>query len=209
MRTSELYEITVSEIDLFLIRTTKDFYIFKIFGNEKRVAKERINSEQNVFIHISKNKNKISRIEILNHIRFEFDHKEVVNLAKKYETLKMKTPKGEGKMITDYKVKKGSIVFKDIDDIAFEVAVEKVQSIMGGTELKVKGDKVYLIKDGTAEEVTVERFKEKVVDFVTGKTEAQMNKSKSVIPLLMRNTQIIQEWGWELVPTESDVYSTG
>ena len=93
MRTSELYEIMASEMDLFLIRTTKDFYIFKIFGEEKRFHKKRINPKETVYVHITKNKKKISRIEVLNHVRFEFDRMDVVNLVKQYKLLKMEMPK--------------------------------------------------------------------------------------------------------------------
>lgn len=184
MRTSEVYQIKADEIDLFHQRSTPHFHFFKVFGQEKKVSKKVIGLDSPVFIHVIKHDGKIRNIEVLNHVRFEFDFKNLVNLVEYYKRMKMETPKEESNMFSNYKIT--DVKFGEVIDIALESAIEKIAKDLDGVEIKTRGEKTFLVKDGNAIELQGGEFQKLVESYVKGKTVSSLRNNSAMFSLITK-----------------------
>jgi len=85
-------------------------------------------------------------------------------------------------MFTNYKIT--SVEFSEISDVALEAAMEKLAGQMDGVEIKTKGEKTYLVKDGTAIELNGAEFIDLVKKYVIGKTEAELTRNTTMYTLI-------------------------
>lgn len=180
---SEVYVLSLNAADQFIIRTTKQFYVFLIFGHQCKISINKALKGNNLFFHITRDvEGDINKIQADTKRRFEFQGVKLQMLSEEYRKRKLKTPKEERAMFTNYKIT--SVEFAEINEVALEAAMEKLAGQMDGVEIKAKGEKTYLVKDGTAIELNGEEFVAMVKKYVIGKTEAELTRNTSMYNLI-------------------------
>lgn len=171
------------EVDLFTVEKTKHEISLEIFGIEKTIFFNP--NIQRIFIHVMDNQLSIQNLKL-----FEYGLIKERKLLDFYNEKGWKTPKEKNIMFSNYKIT--DVKFGDISDIALETAVEKIAHDLEGVEIKTKGDKTYLIKNGKAIELKGEEFTSLVEKYVKGKTVAGLRRNKEMFTLIS-NLGIISE----------------
>jgi len=180
---SEIYLLTGTSADQFIIRRTKQFYVFLIFGHQCKISIEKALKGNNLYFHVTRDaEGDIHRIQIDTRKRFEFQGIKLQLLQDVYKKLKLKTPKEERNMFANHKITK--VEFAEINDVALEAAVEKVAANLSGVEIRTKGDETYLVKDGTVIQLNGEDFLNLVKDYVVGKTISELTRNNEMYTLI-------------------------
>ncbi len=182
MKVKEVYILKVEDADKFILRTTKHFHIFEVFGNQCRMRTNKVVSAVKLYFYVTKDGDKVISVVGGAQDRFEFSTVDSFDLVKAYKERKLKTPKEGRSMFTNFKIT--SIDFREVNDVALEAAIEKVAATMDGVEIKTKGDKSYLVKDGSAIELNGKEFQELVAKYVVGKTEADLTRNAPMYQLI-------------------------
>lgn len=183
MKRCELYMLRIVDIDKFVIRRTDHYLVFLIFGLICKMKISRILSAENIFFYITIVDNK--PVSIIGDVKERWEFKllsERFNLIEEYKKQNLKTPKEGRAMFSNYKIT--AIEFSDIQDVALETALEKLASKLDGVELKEKGEKTFLVKDGAAIELNGKDFQSLISRYVIGKTEAELTRNASMFELI-------------------------
>lgn len=183
MKRCELYMLRTIDVDKFVIRKTDYYLVFLIFGLSCKMKINRILSSENIFFYITVIDDK--PVQIVGDVKERWEFKLLAghfNLVEIYKKRNLKTPKEERAMFSNYKITE--IEFAEINDVALEAALEKLASKLDGVELKTKGDKTFLVKDGIAIELNGKDFQELIKGYVLGKTEAELTRNTSMFELI-------------------------
>lgn len=182
MKTREMYVLNVSDFDKFVIRRTKFFFIFLVFNHECKMKIDRVLQANKLFFYITKENNKpINVIGDINQ-RWEFQLSSSFDLVETYKKQNLKTPKEERAMFTNFKITE--VEFREVNEVALETAIEKVADRMDDVEIKTKGNKSFLVKDGSAIEINGAEFVNLIKKYVIGKTEAELTRNSSMYQLI-------------------------
>lgn len=177
-----MYTLNISNVDKFVIRRTKFFFTFLIFGHECKMKIDRVLQADKLFFYITKENNKMIDVIGDTNQRWEFQLSNTFDLVEIYKKQNLKTPKEERAMFTNFKITE--VEFREVSEVALETAIEKVADRMDGVEIRSKGGKSFLVKDGTAIEINGAEFVNLVKKYVVGKTEAELTRNASMYQLI-------------------------
>ena len=184
MRTSEVYTISSRDIDLFLLKKTPHFYTFLIFDIECKVKISRLEGKKTIFFHVVYEDGTPSSVQVDSQKRWEFGLSGLKDLIEEYKKCELQLPKEGRDMFSNYKVTE--VKFGAVNDVALETAVEKIASDLKDVEVKVKGEKTFLIKDGSAIELNGTEFQDLILKYVLGKTVSELVHNRSMFDLITR-----------------------
>lgn len=170
------------DLDLFIVDTTNDEICLEIFGICRWIPKY---VDTLLYVHQLNGDITISRTK-----NFEFGLIQERKLTAVYEEERWITPKERDNMFSNYKIT--DVKFGEISDVALETAVEKIAHELQGVEIKTKGEKTYMVKNGKAIELKGEEFIALVQKYVVGKTVSGLRRNKEMFTLI-QNLGIISE----------------
>lgn len=178
-----VFTIDLDELDLFIIEESKGEIFLEVFGMTRNIfTTPKIKT---LFVHIMNEYMIVARAK-----KFEYSLVREKKLIDFYNEKGLKTPKERNNMFSNYKIT--SVKLGEINDIALECAVEKIADQLKNAEIRTKGDKTFLVQNGTVVELTGEEFSKQMTEYMVGKTVFSVRNSKTMSTII-ENLGIIEE----------------
>jgi len=180
-----LFMIRKPDIPLFVWKETPHFFKFKFFDKPVNIKKSRIRNASTLYVHVSAQRGNYQgalSISADTEKRFEFINAKERDMVQEYRIEGRKFPAEEANMFSNFKVT--SIDLRQVDDVAIEVAVEKVAKEIPGVEIVTKSDKTFIVKDGKSQELSGDEFRKVVENYVVGSKVVELQRDSNMFSLI-------------------------
>jgi len=181
---AECYKLYRDDIiEKYMANATEHSYIFNFFNREVYVDRVMLDENREIFLHTITNADGHAiQVFIEPKKRWEFKLIET-----KGEIVKEKS------ILEGQKIKE--VVFREIDPIALETALEKLE-LGEDVQLKTKGDDTYLVSSGKSLKITGKDFQSYLSKFLIGKYITELDnpstKKKRIMKELITKLGIIK-----------------